>query len=612
MALAMAAPALAACSKPPVNTDPAAYALIDRIGRQELSRVPEKADEIGISDELFGRPYESSLDDRSIAAVETARVEHLESLEQLRALDQSTLSPAARRQVAIAAYALEGAVRMERFGYGSVGLGWASPYIIDQADGAYVETPRFLSMHHSVRTKAGAEAWLARLNLLDDAITDESRRLQSDFDHGVLPPRFIMQRTLDQARAMRPGDLRTYFLLTGFRDSLAAIANLPPDELSRMLDEATVAVRNKVVPAYDGLIRMLESSIARASDQPGVSRLPKGAEWYAEALRLYTQSDMTPDQVHSLGLSLVHETEEQMQAIFVEMGVADGTVGQRMAALAADPARQYPDNDEGRTQLLAAIDAQIQWANSRLPRFVSSRPRGQLTVRPIPAMAEEGSPAAYYVAGSVDAARPATYYINLRTTLDWPIFALPTLTYHEAVPGHHLQGGLARETAGAPILQTITAFSAYSEGWAVYAEDLAAEMGAYDTDPVGRLGYLQSLLFRSARMVVDTGLHAKGWSREQAIDYLVSTTGLARSQMSDEVDRYTIWPGQACAYMIGRVKIRALRDDADTELGVDFELKSFNDAILAGGPRPLPVLETDIQEWMHGRKPAGSTPAPAG
>jgi uncharacterized protein (DUF885 family) len=599
----------AACSKPSVSTDPEAYALIDRIGRQELARHPELADQIGISPEVFGARYDTMLDDRSMAAVERARVQHLSGLEQLNRLDPATLSPAARRQVAIATASLDGAVRMERFGYGTVGLGWASPYIIDQIDGAWLETPRFLALHHTVNSQADAEAWLTRLKLLDDAIVSETRRFQGDLDQGISPPKLILERTLANARAQRPVDTRNYFLLNRFRDQLALVKDLPAEAQQRYLDEAALAVRNKVLPAYDELIKLLESSLAKAVDDPSVTRLPKGEEWYAQALRLYTNSDMTPEQVHSLGLSLVKEFSDEMNGILTETGKPEGSVGQRMQALAAEPARQYPDTEEGRTSLLAAIDAQITWAGEKLPRFVSARPKAKLTVRPAPQIAEGGSPGAYYVAASMDGARPATFYINLRTTLDWPVFALPTLTYHEALPGHHLQGGLAREATGAPLIQTLSAFPAYSEGWAVYAEDLASEMGAYDTEAPGRLGYLQSMLLRAARLVVDTGLHSKKWSRDQAIDYLVSTTGLPRAQMVDEVDRYIVWPGQACAYMVGREKIRALRDDADTELAQNFDLKSFNDAVLEGGSRPLTVLESDIRAWADARKPKPAAPA---
>jgi uncharacterized protein (DUF885 family) len=312
---------------------------------------------------------------------------------------------------------------------------------------------------------------------------------------------------------------------------------------------------------------------------------------------------MTPEQMHSLGLSLVKEISDEMNATLTELGKPEGSVGQRMQSLAADPARQYPDTEEGRASLLAAIDGRIAWAAEKLPRFVSAMPRAKLSVRAAPQVADGPPATAYYVAASMNGAHPATFYINLRTTLDWPVFTLPTLTYHEALPGHHLQGGVAREAAGTPLIQVISTFPAYSEGWAVYAEDLASEMGAYDTEAADRLGYLQSLILRAARLVVDTGLHAKKWSRDQAIDYLVSTTGLPRARMVDEVDRYIVWPGQACAYMVGREKIRGLRDDADAELGQNFDLKSFNDAVLAGGARPLAVLEADIRDWVNARKP---------
>jgi uncharacterized protein (DUF885 family) len=228
-------------------------------------------------------------------------------------------------------------------------------------------------------------------------------------------------------------------------------------------------------------------------------------------------------------------------------------------------------------------------------------------VRQAPLLSQDAAPGAYYKAAALDGSRPATYNLNVRSTLDFPAWSLPTLTYHEAVPGHHIQAGLAREKPDQPVLNYFISNPAFSEGWAVYAEDLADELGAYETDKLAKLGYLQSLLFRAARLVTDTGIHSERWTREQAIVYLVDTTGMSRAAMENEVDRYTIWPGQACAYMAGRETIRRLRTSAQSELGQAFDLRAFNDAILAGGARPLPVLEADIADWIASRRPATPT-----
>jgi uncharacterized protein (DUF885 family) len=278
-----------------------------------------------------------------------------------------------------------------------------------------------------------------------------------------------------------------------------------------------------------------------------------------------------------------------------------------MQAMSMDPQYLYPDTPEGQDELLAAVAEQVKWGETKQARIVTVGPKSKVEIRRAPQISQDSASGAYYKPRSLDGARPPTYNINLRSTLDWPTWSLPTLTFHEAVPGHHLQAGLARERPNQPILNFMISSPAFNEGWALYAEDLAAELGAYENDPAGRLGYLQSLLFRAARLVADTGLHADHWSREQTITYMTSTTGLPRASMENEVDRYTIWPGQACAYMIGREKIRKLRDGADRALGPDFDLRAFHDVVLGGGGRPLSVLETDIQAWIRAKR----APAPA-
>ena len=561
----------------------------------------------GLSVEAFGRPYTSLLDDRSLAASERARTLRLAYLGELEAIDRTALSRDSLRTLDTALFVYRSAAAVDRHARGYVHLGWASPYLINQSDGAYADLIKFLTITHTVRSRADAEDWLERLSQMDEAMQDERRRFQIDIEAGGAPSRAILQRTLDKVRRLTPTNPREHQLVLYFTESLAQIPDLPEDEIRGMIDRAAEMVGGEIGDEYRLLAWTLEKALTKSSDDPGVWRLKGGGQYYADTLKLYTTTDLTPAQLHEAGEKLVASISAEIESILLELGQEEGTIGQRLHALASDPAYLFPDTPEGREAMVEAIDGQIKWAETRLSRIVSVGPRNKVQIRQTPTISKDTAPGAYYKPMALDGSRPATYNLNIRSTLDFPAWSLPTLSYHEAAPGHHLQAGLAREKANQPLLNFAVSSPAFSEGWAVYAEDLANELGAYETDSLAKLGYLQSLLFRAARLVVDTGIHSERWSREEAINYLVDTTGLSRAAMENEVDRYTIWPGQACAYMAGRETIRRLRTSAQRELGPAFDLRSFHDAILAPGPRPLPVLEADIADWVASRKPAAPT-----
>jgi uncharacterized protein (DUF885 family) len=597
----------AGCSRPQENGEADFRELVDAIGKAELRHSPEQAYALRIPTETFGGRYDDLLDDRSIAVTERMRLNHLAYLKLLEAIDRANLSPASVRLLDSVTFAIDAGVRMDRYPYGYTQLGWASPYLINQSDGAYTDLVKLLTTRHAIFSRADAEAWLARLKKVDEAIIDERRQFEVDMANGGVPPRAILQRTLDKARSLRPVDARSSALILYFAERLSQLADLPVADMTRMIDEAVVVVEKDIDPAYVDLIATLETAIKDAPQEPGVWRLKDGEAYYRDALRLFTTTDLSPDQIRDVGLALVDELTKEMDAILVSLGRVEGSVGQRMQLLAADALYLYPETPEGHAAMTAALEQQMKWADTKLSSLVSVGPKAKVEIREVPAIAYDSASGAYYKPATLDGMKAAMFTIKLRSMQDWPTWTLPTLTYHETAPGHHLQASLAREQPGQPVLSYLIATPAFSEGWALYAEDLAAELGAYEQDQLGRLGYLQSLLFRAARMVADTGLHSERWSRERAIDYMTSVTGMARAQMENEVDRYIIWPGQACAYMVGREKIRNLREEADVELGQTFDLKTFHDAVLTGGGRPLGVLEIDIQNWIQSRR----APAPA-
>jgi uncharacterized protein (DUF885 family) len=362
--------------------------------------------------------------------------------------------------------------------------------------------------------------------------------------------------------------------------------------------DAEEIVRTDIAPAEHRAAALLRSLRPEAREEPGVSNLPRGADYYRAALRVATTTDLTPDQIHRIGLDRVRTLQAQLDIALRRVGLTEGAVGARLSALTADPRHSYPDSEEGRAQLLADINARVARVSELAPNWFGRLPRAPLEVRRVPAAAEGSASGAYYSPPSLDGTQPGVYFINLRDLSEMTRIDVPTQDFHEAVPGHHFQVALAQEQEDIPLLRRLISFNAFGEGWGLYAEELADEQGLHDEDPIGRIGFLRWQLWRAARLVVDTGLHAKNWSRQQAIDYVQETTGDAPGVVATEVDRYVVWPGQACSYELGRRAIMRLREEARSALGPDFDLKGFHDAVLMQGEAPLSVLETEVRAWI--------------
>jgi uncharacterized protein (DUF885 family) len=337
---------------------------------------------------------------------------------------------------------------------------------------------------------------------------------------------------------------------------------------------------------------------AKATSDAGVWKLKDAAAYYAGALKASTTTTMGADEIHQMGLDQVADITARLDKILKAQGKTPGTVAERLKALNDDPAQLYANTDEGRAALIADLNVQVAAIAARLPQAFRTLPKAEVTVKRVPAFIQDGASNGYYQSAALDGSRPAAFFINLKNTHEWPKYNLPTLVYHEATPGHHLQIALAQESDKIPIIRrTGGGFSAFSEGWALYAEQLADEMGVYKDDPYGQAGYLQSLLFRACRLVVDTGIHHKRWSRDKATDYMVSVTGYPRSRALREVERYCCSPGQATSYKVGHTVWDRLRTEAKTKLGPRFDLKAWHDAALLSGSMPLTVLERNLGEW---------------
>lgn len=595
---------LAACSPAEIDSDPQLVALAEQIGAAEAQRRPEAASTMGLPQALFGGNYGDLLDDRAMAAMQRNRTLRLGQLAELEAIDPAGLSPERRQMRASLTWMLGAVAALDAHGYGQAELGRASPYVISFADGAYTDLVKFMTLHAPMRSRTAANAWLKRLEGLDDAMRDERRRFEVDIEAGAAPPASILRRTLEKARQLAPVNPREHALVGYFVESLVQIPDIPEDEVATLVKTASDLVGGEIKTEYANLIDLLERTLADASEDPGVWRLKDGEAYYAKALRLHTTTDLSAKQLNDAGTRLIADLSAEIDPILAELGMSEGSIGARLNQLANDPAYLLPDTPEGRVALLAQMSDKVAWAQKELASVLPAPPKAAVEIREAARLTQDSASGAFYKAAALDGSRPAIFNVNLRSTLDFPIWSLPTLAFHEATPGHHTQAGLARERTGQMTINYFMAVPAFSEGWATYAEDLAAERGAYRDDPLARLGYLRAMLLRAARLVADTGIHAEKWSRSQALEYLEETVGISRAKAESEVDRMTIWPGLACSYMAGRETIRRLRAGAERELKTAFDLKAFHEAILTPGARPLPVLEADIADWIISRKPA--------
>lgn len=593
VALAAAAPLSAApagktATGPTAAADTAFRELLDRIFRARLSESPEGATRLGL-DAGPRAALKSQLSDRSKAEAARDLARAKADLAAIRAVDPATLGPDARLDHEIVRYGLERSIAgSERFAYGDAG-GRFNPYILTQNRGAYRDVPDFLDTQHRIREAADADAWLARLEAFAVVLDQETERQRADVAMGVFAPDYILDTAIRQLTALRAPAPAEAELVKGFAAKLTA-AGLDNNRVAR----AAAIMADKVYPALDRQRALLADLRTRATHDAGVWRLPDGEAYYEAAAEAATTVAMTGDEIHRLGLEQVAELSGRIDAILKAQGMTQGTVGERLVKLNERPDQLFANTDEGRQALLVLLDAQIRAIEPKLASQFGRLPRAPVEVRRVPPSIQAGAPGGYYQAASLDGTRPGIYYINLRDTFDRPKFGLATLTHHEAIPGHHLQVMTALESGSIPLIRRGGGFSGYSEGWALYSEQIADEIGMFDQDPLGRVGYLQSLLFRATRLVVDSGMHAKRWSRERATDYFIATTGIARGRSQGEIDRYTVWPGQACSYKIGHTVWARLRDEARAKAGANWDPRRFH-AVLAKGAMPLAILERVIR-----------------
>ncbi|HTT99453.1 MAG TPA: DUF885 family protein [Rhizomicrobium sp.] len=565
-------------------------AMFDSFMDDVFDQAPEFSTSLGI--DKGDRAYQKYMvGDRSLEQVEFFKRLNTDQLNRLKTIDRRKLTGMDAVNYDVVLYGLQQQEDdNKRFNYGGGGVG--GPYVISQLTGSYSQAPDFLDSQHRIEDKSDADAYLSRLSEFATALDQEREVAEHDIAMGVTPPDFVLARALEQLHKLR---------------DVPAEKSPMVDSVVRRTKEkkidgdygkiATRLLVQRVYPALDRQIALLKSLQAKAVHDAGVWRLPDGDAYYAASLEAATTTTMKPDEIHQLGLDVVKDHTAKIDAIMQANGLTKGTVGERLRAMYNDPKFRYENTDAGKDKLIADLNVKVQAIRAKLPGYFGALPKADLQIKRVPKYTEAGAPGGYYQNATLDGSRPGTYYINLRDTAEVPSWTLPTLTYHEGIPGHHLQISISQESP-LPLIRKVGGFTAYVEGWALYAEQLAGEMGMYDDDPWGKIGQLHDSMFRGVRLVVDSGMHAKKWSREQAVKYYVDTLGDQEASAITEIERYCVWPGQACSYMVGKLTILRLRDKAKAALGAKFDLHKFHDTVLLSGALPLAVLEKVVDNYI--------------
>jgi uncharacterized protein (DUF885 family) len=573
-----------------MSNDADALALLDSVADNLLRLQPEAATSLGV-DVGARAALRSQLTDRSAEGVQRLAGQVRADLQRIDALNVAALSHGMRTSVEVVRSAYTTALEGFALPYGDITVGgWRNtPYVVIQNVGAYLDVPRFLDSDHRIDDAADAEAYLARLQSYAKQLDGELGRMKAARAAGLVPPAFLIDKTVAQmtlsARNARAGGTL-----------LGSIARRTKEIPGNWVERARAIAAKEVAPALERQLGELQAQRVGATDDPGISSRPHGEDFYRWALKASTTTSMSPDEVHEMGRSELQRLHTQMDAILKEIGYSQGSVGERMRALAKDPRYKFSEGDKGRAEIMAFINDRLAWIRAQMPRAFKTLVHPNMEIKRLPPEEEPGAPAAYGGAGSIDGKIPGRFWINLRTTELHSKYSLADLTFHEAIPGHIWQGEYTHQM---PLIRQMLAFNAYSEGWALYAEQLADELGAYENDHVGRLGYLQSIAFRACRLVVDTGIHAKRWTREQGVRFFVDGNGSNPQEVASEVDRYCSWPGQACGYKVGHSEINRQRDRAQTALAAKYDLKAFDDTVVLGGNVPLDVLAKNVDEYVR-------------
>src|SRR5216117_3798383 len=476
-------------------------------------------------------------------------------------------------------------------------------YPVNQLFGVQNQFPSFMANTHRLLNRKDCDYYVMRLDALQKKFDQTLDGLKVREQKQILPPRFVVEEVIKEMTEFIGKPASENILATSFKTRAAKIDKLSETDRTDFQARVESAITNKVYPAYQKLIDYFRELLPKTTTDDGVWKLPDGDAFYAYKLHENTTTTLKPDEVHELGLREVSRIEGEMRTILDANGFAGQPTGEAMDKLAKDPRFLYSNDDKGRAEALVRYTELIKQATDRSSKeLFLTTPRAKIEVRRVPEFKEATASGAYYDIAAMDGSRPGIFFANLRDMNEVPKWGMPTLAYHEGVPGHHWQISVAQELKGVPQFRKVLPFTAYAEGWALYTEWLAKQAGWYDKDPFGDLGRLRDELFRAVRLVVDTGIHAKHWTREQAIAYMRDKTGMGEKEVKSEIERYIVNPGQACAYKVGMLKIQELRSRAQQELGDKFDQREFHEAVLKNGALPLEILEEQVNDYIQKKK----------
>lgn len=560
-------------------------------------RHPELLTQLGFleSKGIYYRADE--LDDYSIAFAEEETTLIDKNLRLLRTYDRSKMSHDAQLSYDVMDWFLTDAKASLRFRY--------YDYPVNQLFGVQTGIPDFIINTHPMRRPRDAENYVRRVERIAKALGQVQEGLQHRDSLGIVPPRFVLERVVAQMDSFVAQPARQNPLYETFHTKADSISGLSVEHKRELEERLAAEIENGVYPAYRKLTSFCRAQLAHATTDDGVWKLPDGEAFYAQCLKSHTTTDMDAESIHALGLAEVTRIRGEMTRILRAQGYPARDLPAEMDRLRHEPRFLYPNDADGRRRILEEYRAILAEADSGLGPLFDVRPRARMKVERVPSFREATTAGAYYQPGAVDGSRPGVFYANLRDLSESPRFGMRTLAYHEGIPGHHFQISINQELEGVPFFRKVLPFTAYVEGWGLYAERLALEHGFHHS-PFDSLGALSAELTRAVRLVVDTGIHHRRWTREQAIAWMRENTGMPESSVIREVERYIVNPGQACAYKVGQLKILELRERARAALGSRFDLREFHNVVLTGGALPLTLLERRIDDWVKEKRGAAS------
>ena len=566
----------------------------EKVFAQVVFEEPELLSSLGLVEQFGITAHNGKLGDASPAHQQRYFDRARQNLADLRAYSIDRQTPSQRLSTHILDWYIDREIEGEKYQWHN--------YPVNQLFGAQNEFPSFMANIHRLATLRDCEYYLQRLGAVSTKFDQLLESLRVREQKQILPPRFVVSEVLKEMNDFVAQPAAENILATSFKSRAAKIKDLTDTQRRDFQTRAETAITTRVYPAYQKLIDYFNVVLPKTTTDDGVWKLPDGDAFYAYSLRKNTTTTLPPQEVHDLGIREVARIEAEMRSILDANGFSGRTIGDSMEALGKDPKFHFSNDDQGRADALAEYTRLITQATERCRELFKTLPKAKIEVRRVPEFKQATGPGAYYQGAAMDGTRPGVFYANLRDMTEISKWSMPTLAYHEGVPGHHWQISIAQELKGLPQFRKLIPFTAYQEGWALYTEWLAKQAGWYEGDPFGDLGRLQAELFRAVRLVVDTGIHAKRWTREQAIGYMREKTGMGEKEVTAEIERYIVNPGQACAYKVGMLKFQELRMRAQTELGAKFDQREFHDTVLKNGALPLEILEERVVAYIDRTK----------